>query len=272
MDKVYKYQLLLGDFVSYEVGSTSINIKSGYVIGICNAFYTIIDLDNSNIYREHIEDIEIVDNELTTTVIRSIKATNIKISRKLRCSSDYICKNLCKGLKDFPDACEDICPNRPLSNQYRTYLPGDIIGNGVIVSVSLVSEEINVSYINDYWNTELSEFDIIFIKLRGALPKPNPPFKDQSMDGVREILDNPEKYKLYERVYYKYAVTDNEGVPHLNPYQVDINELLKYKIVSKSYFLPNPKTSLCNYCIYNKETCKSLNCKLNILNKENKKL
>ena len=137
MDKVYKYQLLLGDFVSYEVDGC---IKSGYVIEIhiafCNSFYTIIDLDNSNIYRERIEDIEIVNDELTTTVIRSIKATNIKISRKLRCSSDYICKNLCKGLKDFPDACENICPNRPLNNQYHTYLPGDKINNGIITSVS----------------------------------------------------------------------------------------------------------------------------------------
>ena len=141
MERIFKYQLLLGDYISYDKGTDAIDIRSGYVIAISSVFYAIIDLDNSAIYIEHIEDIEIVSDELTTTVIRGIKATNIKISRELRCSSGYICKNLCKGLKDFPDACDKVCPLRKINNLYRTYLPGDKLeNNGIITSVSFLSD------------------------------------------------------------------------------------------------------------------------------------
>ena len=261
-DKIYKYQLLLGDFVRYEVGSTtSIDIKSGYVIAISRVFYAIIDLDNSSIYIERIKDVEVVSNELNTVVIRSLDANNIKVSRKLGCSSGYICKNLCKGLKDFPDACDKVCPLRKINNLYRTYLPGDKLGNdGVITSASFLSD---FSVLNRLINRPvLGGYDAILNVLSGSLPKPDYPLKDRSIDGIKEILNNPIKYNLYERTYYTYFLSkDNTS------YVIDIGEVLRHNIINKSYFFFDPKISPCNYCIYDNDTCKGVGCKLKNLNK-----
>lgn len=257
MDKIYKYQLLLGDFVKYEVGETSINIKSGYVIAISSVFYAIIDLDNSAIYIERIEDIEVVSNEFNTVVIRSIgSASNIKISRKLSCSSDYVCKNLCKGLKDFPDACDKVCPLRKINNLHHTYLPGDKLRNsGIITSVSFLSD---YSVLNKIINRVVKGgYDVIFDMLSGSLPRPEYPYVDLSIDGVKEVLNNPMKYKLHERVYYTHSLSKGS---------LDINEILRTgEIVGKSFFMISQEISPCNYCIYDKNTCKNLECKLNKL-------
>lgn len=258
MEKIFKYQLLLGDYISYERGTDAIDIRSGYVISINNTHYTIIDLDNSVVYFEQIKDIEIVSTELKTIVIRSIAASNIKISRKLKCSSTYICNNLCKGLREFPDSCS-ICPLGLIDNRYRTYLPGDRLYNGrIITSASFLS---NTSLINKIIYTPTNGvYRTILDMLSGSLPKPDYPLIDRSIEGVKEILNNPEKYRLYERIYYNIYTTNLSNIDKF--IQLEVTEIVSYRVISNTYFYINPSKSPCNYCIYDEDTCNKLGCKL----------
>lgn len=266
MVKIFKYQLLLGDYISYEKGTDAIDIRSGYVISINNTHYTIIDLNNSVIYFEEIKEVEVVNTELTITVIKSIYANNIKITRKLNFSNDYVCNNLCIGLKDFQDSCKYCSIGR---DNPKIYLPGDIVNNTYKISSTSFLYDSNRIYKVMNSTTIVGAYQYIFNELAGSLPKPNYPYVDLSKPGVENILNNPKEYKLSDRIYYRLTpiVNDLKKNPQLVYDSIDLD---KYNdVVSNSYFFINPKYSPCQYCIYDENTCNNLGCKLREFNKNN---
>jgi hypothetical protein len=264
MVKVYKYQLLLGDYVRYEIGD---NIRSGFVISISRTHYTIIDINNSILYFEEIKELEVVSTELSITVIKCIDANNIKITRKLNFSNNYVCNNLCIGLKDFQDSCKycSIGGNNP-----KIYLPGDIVNKTYkISSTSFLYDSNKIYQVMNSTTTSASAYKYIFNDLAGSLPKPNYPYVDLSKLGVENILNNPKEYKLSDRIYYR--LTPIDGDLKKNPQLVyDSVDIDKYNdIKSNSYFFINPKYSPCQYCIYDENTCNDLGCKLKEFNNKN---
>lgn len=248
-DKIRKYDLLLGDFIKYRNRFSSVE-QQGYVIGISTRHYYIIDLDNSAIYIEKINSTIIMSDTLDQVIIMSIDAEILDIKRSMYYSSGYICNELCRGLKNFPEACELYCPCRKI-NSTHTYLPGDVYKGLTINMVSFLFP----NYLLIIPQGE-SGYDCILSNLAGSFPKPRYPFKDMSVDGLKDIFSNPNKYDIYQRVYYLMKPSS------LNKTILEWIDIDKNLIEGKTYLSLLKKDHPCSYCIYDEDSCNKCNCKL----------
>jgi hypothetical protein len=240
-EKIYKFQLLLGDYVQYH---TLMETRSGYVIGIDLNNYYILDLNNKRIYVEQADKLKIVSEDTSTITFITLKDRISTINRKMSHSSEYICKKLCTGLREFNEACSDYCPCRRQNQTYDS-LPGDKIGSLFIGAIGFIEPGLLCGIRTRTILTEDSRknvnnfsftFDDFFDILSGSFPKPNPPYKDRSIEGVVDILNNPNYYKIYQRTYY--LLSSDKGVIIRSWDEINENFL-----ISNSYFSINPKNS-----------------------------
>ena len=82
-----------------------------------------------------------------------------------------------------------------------------------------------------------------------------------SVDGLKDIFSNPNKYDIYQRVYYSMKSSSLFNTTVLEWTDIDKN-----LIESKTYLSLLKKDHPCSYCIYDEDSCNKCNCKLKKLN------
>lgn len=236
-NKLYIHKILIGDYVEHVRGF-------GYVISITvsdnnKITYMVIDFNEKEVIELEGTSVSVACCGFEKVVVGCYYLKVVK--RSMTFNYNYVCKNYCNHLKTFPEACEKYCPLRKISGS--TYFPSLQVRN----SIRFVGFFDTVGIYAKYFNG-------VFNYLSKSLPKPDSRFRDLSIEGVLDILNNGDKYKLQDYIVYK---TD---ISRINCY-CNI-ELSKYII--KDNFIPSileGEEHPCDYCIY-KDTIECNNCKL----------
>jgi hypothetical protein len=238
-NKVYIHKILVGDYVKHTTEGWF-----GYVISVTihsnnKITYLIIDFDNRNVTELDGSVVSIACGDLVKVIVSCYYLEVIK--RSITFNYPHLCNNYCNHLKTFPEACEKYCPFRKIAGS--TYFPS-------------FHHTLKFAGFFDTTVIDLHNpiYTLIFSYLSKALPKPDRRFRDLSVEGVLDILNNGDKYRLQDYIIYK------TYIPSTNYY---CNFEMDKFIVSDN-FIPSILKSEehpCDYCIY-KDTIVCNNCKL----------
>lgn len=244
------HEILIGDYieVSHVYGG---DVFSGYVyrmsIGGLGLQLSIINFEDSYIKTF----CGIIHKESEDKV--SLRFLNINlIKRNILWSSKYICYNLCKDLKEFPDACS-VCPINKTVDCY--FLCDTVITKnttGYINKISFLDmsmetegfESKNYEIVSSYLVKYFSEFQL-------------DSDKDFSIKDIIDIFENPQHYKenIISKIYYY-----TSSLPSFSYTYVDLRF---YNPISQATFGIPKKQYPCSICIYNLNC--SNNCNLKTL-------
>lgn len=241
-ERVYIHEILVGDYIRHVVSN-----RYGYVISITieedNIIYVVIDFNNKDVF-----EVKGIVRLITTAGLDDLGIFGCDylkvVKRSMTFNYSHLCKNYCNHLKTFPEACENYCPCRKIAGS--TYFPSFRSGSVKFVGF-FDTTSVNIS---DYGYT------LIFNYLAKSLPKPDSKFRDLSVEGVLDILNNGDKYKLQDYLIYK---TEATTTIYFHNFEID-----RYIVNSKFIPIIINNEHPCDYCIY-KDTVNCSDCRLNEL-------
>ena len=244
------HTLLLGDYIEFKQPNDH-SICRGYVyeleFGNFGPMGKVIDLDNYQLF--NIPSGYLIDDESDRSKAKvDFSNSIISVKRNIQWNSEYICNNYCTLLKQLPDSC-DVCPlGKVCSNS--VHFIGDVIR--ISKRDTIIRK---VSFVRQSFNT----FAEVFSCICGFFPKPRNQFKDLSIEGLKDIFENPQYYDdLTSRIYYFISGSS---------YYFENFELSNHRgLQSKGVFdissrLGNP----CSMCFLNSNCDNGCDCKLKTL-------
>lgn len=226
---------MIGDYIEFGPQHN----YCGYIIQITPLNCVILSFDARQIFSFGL----FIRDDYSTQFPKDFKL----VRRQLQFSSSRICEN-CNVLKQFPESCTEICPNRKSPESINFFIKDRMKGL-MVERMSFMDEEYGFS----------GDFGESCKIISGYLPKPPYPYVDLSEKGLKNVFENQVENKLYERIYIKFS--NNNATYSL--LELKNNKYLSDNIENKSIYKVDP----CSWCIFNScSDCeKEFNCKLKSL-------
>ena len=233
---LYVQDFLIGDYIEYDPQ----HHYCGYIMQITSLNCVILSFDA----RQLISFSLFIKYDYSIQFPKDFKL----VRRQLQFSSSRICGN-CNVLKQFPESCTEICPNRKSPESINFFIK-DRMNDSMIEMISFMDED-----------GVPGDFGEICKIISGYLPKPPYPYVDLSEEGLKNVLENQVENKLYERIYIKFSNTN--AIYSLPELELKNSKYLSDNIENNSIY----KVDLCSWCIFNScSDCeKEFNCKLKSL-------
>lgn len=233
---LYVQDFLIGDYIEYDPQ----HHYCGYIIQITLSNCIILSFDTRQIISFGL----FLSRDYSIQFPKKFKL----VRRQLQFSSSRICEN-CNVLKQFPESCTEICPNRKSLESINFFIKDRT--KGLMIEM--------MSFMDGEYDDFSGDFGVNCKIIGGYLPKPPYPYVDLSEEGLKNVFENQVENKLYERIYIKFSNCDAiYSLPELKN-----NKYLSDNIENNSIY----KVDLCSWCVFNScSDCeKEFNCKLKSL-------